>query len=31
MATPPAAARVEDAEEYHFFYNPFKKAIIVNE
>jgi len=34
MASESAAApqtRVGDEEDYHFFYNPFRKAIIVNE
>ena len=30
MASQPQT-RVGDEEDYHFFYNPFKKAIIVNE
>jgi len=29
-ASPPQAL-VGDEEDYHFFYNPFRKAIVVNE
>lgn len=28
---PAREAQVGDEEDYHFFYNPFKKAIVVNE
>jgi len=34
MAAGPASAPttlVGDEEDYHFFYNPFRKAIVVNE